>query len=255
MPTVELSSGEVYLAEHSPAEVRYPPLILLHGAGGTRLDWSPHIRRLPGLRVIAVDLPAHGKSTGESCTSIPAYAGIIRELLNVLAIQRAVIAGHSMGGAIAQQLALTAPSYAAGLILMGTGSKLPVEPSLTERIIKHTDQALDWLVEWAWSDQVSPEIKQLARQRMAHTPPEVLRDDFIACQSFDVRDQLEHIAAPVLVLGARDDRMVPLKFSHTLAERIPRATLVVIERSGHMFPIERGEEVAAHMDTWLAEHL
>lgn len=255
MPTSTLSSGTIYYAHHKAADARYPPLLLIHGAGGSHLDWPPQLRRLPGVPTFVIDLPAHGKSTGVSCSTVAGYAHRVAEFLAALSIDRAIIAGHSMGGAIAQQLALTAPQVVAGLILLGTGSKLPVEPTLSERIINQTEETLDWLVDWAWSEQTTPALKALARQRLPATPPEVLRDDFTACQSFDMRAKLAQISAPTLVIGAREDRMVKLKFSATLAERIPNAALVVIENAGHMFPLEHGADVAAHIRQWLTEHV
>ncbi len=255
MPTVDLPSGTIYYAHHTVADARFPPLLLIHSAGGSRLDWPPQLRRLPGVSALLIDLPAHGKSTGKSCTTVAGYAQHVAEFLAELSLDRAIIAGHSMGGAIAQQLALTTPQVVAGLILLGTGSKLPVEPTLPERIINQTGETLDWLVDWAWSEQTTPALKALARQRLSATPPEVLCDDFTACQSFDVRTKLAQISAPTLVIGTREDRMVKLKFSVTLAECIPNAALVVIENAGHMFPLERGADVAAHIRQWLTEHV
>jgi pimeloyl-ACP methyl ester carboxylesterase len=255
MPTITSLNGAIYYAQHTPDDSPYPPLVLIHGAGGSHLDWSPQLRRLPDTRVIALDLPAHGKSTGSSRTDTLQYAEDVCAFLDALDIERAIIAGHSMGGAIAQQIGLHMPDRAAGLILVGTGSKLPVEPTLTQRIMNETEQAIEWLIDWSWSANAPDDIKALGRERLAKTPPAVLRDDYFACQAFDVRAHLERIAAPTLVLGAREDRMVKLKFSITLCERIPNATLVVIEDAGHMFPLEKEQEVADSVANWLSEAL
>jgi len=78
-----------------------------------------------------------------------------------------------------------------------------------------------------------------------------LRGDYLACQSFDMRDRLHKITAPALIIAATDDRMVHLSFSETLAGRIPRAALVVIQGAGHMLPLERPAEVARAVTEWL----
>lgn len=158
-----------------------------------------------------------------------------------------------MGGAVAQQVALDAPQRVAGLVLLGTGSKLPVEPTLPRRIVEEPDAVVDWLVEWSWHPSTPPEVKALGRELVSAAPRVVVSADYRACQMFDTRDRLEQIAAPTLVIGASDDRMVPLKFSQTLAERIPNARLVVIENAGHMFPLERPRQVAGAIESWLAE--
>ncbi|MCZ2097485.1 MAG: alpha/beta fold hydrolase [Anaerolineae bacterium] len=253
MPSVNLPDGTLYYAEKRGAGADQPPLALVHGAGGSHVDWAPELRRLRGARVIALDLPGHGKSSAPGRDSIPAYARDVIALLDALAIPRAVIAGHSMGGAVAQQVALDWPDRVAGLVLLGTGSKLPVDPALPDRIVNEPEAALDWLVEWAWHPSASDEMRALGRALFSATPREVVRDDYRACQAFDVRARLEQIAAPALVVGAEDDRMVPLKFSRTLAERIPGARLVVIEGAGHMFPLEKAPQVASAIEGWLAE--
>jgi pimeloyl-ACP methyl ester carboxylesterase len=253
MPTLQLENRSIYYTQRKPEQTPYPPLVLVHGAGGSHLDWSPELRRLPDTHVIALDLPGHGRSADTGFTDTLAYADDVCAVLDALKIERAIIAGHSMGGAIAQQIGLRMPERAAGLVLVGTGSRLPVEPTLTRRIMTETEQAVDWLIDWSWGANAPQEMKDLGRQRLLDTPPEVLQGDYVACQKFDAREHLEQISAPTLVLGAKDDRMVKLKFSVTLSERIPNATLVVIEGAGHMFPLEKAQEVADAVTRWLSE--
>jgi pimeloyl-ACP methyl ester carboxylesterase len=181
------------------------------------------------------------------------YAQIVCDFLTTLDIKRAVIAGHSMGGAIAQQIALNMPDRAAGIILVGTGSKLAVDPTLPQRIIDAPERAVDWLIEWSWGVTAPIEMKRLGRERMLAVDPKVLQGDYLACMAFDVRDQLEQIKAPTLVLGSPDDWMVKLKFSQTLAERIPDAQLVVVNGGGHMFPLEQSEAVVKAVTAWFSE--
>lgn len=253
MRGVQLTDCTVYYTYKKSQSTVYLPLVLIHGAGATHLDWPPQLRRLPDRPILALDLPGHGRSTGPGRADTLAYAQDVCALLDALHIRRAIFAGHSMGGAIAQQIGINMPERAAGLILLGTGAKLPVEPTLPQRIIQDTEDAVNWVVEWSWGVDGPPEMKALGRERLLDMRPEVLRADYLACQAFDVRDQIEQIAAPTLVLAAREDRMVKLKFSETLSERIPNATLVVIEGAGHMFPLEKPQEVAEAVAHWLRE--
>ena len=109
-----------------------PPLLLIHGAGGSRLHWPPGIRRLTGWRVLAIDLPGHGDSPGPGERSIEAYTGCVLEWLDEYGVERVIPAGHSMGGAIALTLALQAPDRLAGMVLVGSGARLRVAPSILE---------------------------------------------------------------------------------------------------------------------------
>ncbi|NDJ78068.1 MAG: alpha/beta hydrolase [Chloroflexi bacterium] len=248
MPTI----NGLFFTERSHENSPYPPIVLVHGAGGSHLDWPPELRRLPQARVIALDLPGHGRSAGPGFDDTLEYARSVCTLLDGLNIERAVIVGHSMGGAIAQQIGIFLPARAAGLVLVGTGSKLPVEPTLPQRILDDPEGTVDWIAEWAWSADAPTDVKTLGRQRLLAVPPKVLRRDYLACQAFDVRESLGLITTPVLVLGATEDRMVKLKFSTYLAENIPNATLVVVDGAGHMFPLEKAQVVASAVSDWLA---
>lgn len=255
MPTVALSQDPealtLYYTRARAESPRYPPLLLVHGAGGSHLSWPPTLRRLPHADVIAPDLPGHGRSGGPGRADVRAYAEDMRALLDALALPRAVIVGHSMGGAIAQELALGAPERVAGLVLLGTGSKLPVAPELPPALLRAPEATVTRLMDWAWSAQTPDAVQQQGAQLMLEAGPQVLHDDFAACAVFDVRADVAKIAAPTLVVGGSDDRMVPPTFSRTLAESIPNAELRVLEGAGHMFPLERPQELAEVLADWL----
>lgn len=254
MPTAVIPNGTIYYTPTQPEASRYPPLVLIHGAGGSHLDWPPNLRRLPEAHVIALDVPGHGRSSGDGYDDTLLYAHDVVALLDTLDIEHAIIAGHSMGGAIAQQIGIHHSQRAAGLILIGTGSKLPIDPTLPQRIVEEPDATIDWIMSWAWHDSASADLKRLGRERLQTVPLSVLERDYLACQAFDVRDQLERITAPTLVLAATEDRMIKLKFSLTLSEHIPDATLVTIDQAGHMFPLEQPDAVTTAIQHWLSEH-
>src|SRR5512133_3755617 len=114
---------------HAPGDAGpHPPLVLVHGAGAASDDWPPELRALPGRRVLAVDLPGHGAAPGPAPGSVAAFASAVEALLDAHGIASAVIAGHSMGGAIALTLALERPARVAGLVLVSTGARLRVAP-------------------------------------------------------------------------------------------------------------------------------
>ena len=110
------------------------PVVLIHGAGGSCFSWPVDMRRLAGQRVIALDLPGHGKSRGVAQQSIPVYADQVHAFLSRLGLPETVLVGHSLGGAIALTVALKYPRQVAGLGLISTGAYLGVDGSLLQEL-------------------------------------------------------------------------------------------------------------------------
>ena len=230
-----------------------PPLVLIHGAGGTRLHWPPTLRRLPDTDVYAVDLPGHGEAPGAGQVTIAGYRQAIEAWMQALGLPPAVIMGHSMGGALALSLALEASAHVAGLVLVGTGARLRVHPLLLEasRVGGVPAETLATLVSWWYSPEASPRLRQLATRGLAATKASVLHGDFLACDGFDVMDRLSAIDRPALVIVGEDDHMTPVKYARFLAEHLPRARLEVIPAAGHMVMLEQPAAVEGVLRAWL----
>lgn len=240
------------LHEGSP-EGQKPPVVLLHGAGGTSLYWPPEMRRLKGYRVYAPDLPGHGKSAGSGAQTIPAYAQAVVEWLGALGLHRAVFVGHSMGSAIALSLALDYSEHVLGLGLLGAGARLRVAPEI---LTCAADPAMltnvvAVVVSWSFSPGASPRLVELATQRMSEARPSVLYGDFLACNAFDEMGRIAQIQQPALVICGSDDRMTPLRYSQYLADHIPHAALKVVHSAGHMVMLEQPRAVAEALGEFL----
>ncbi len=251
-PIAETASGPIWHARTRRPVTGRPPVVLIHGAGGSHLHWPPYLRRLPGTDVLALDLPGHGRSAGAGRDSIANYAADLLAWLDALAVERAVLCGHSMGGAVAQWLALERPERVAGLVLMGTGAMLRVAPILLETVLNNPAAVLGMMADWLYGPAAPPALRELGMQAMAAVPPAVFHGDLLACDQFDVRGRLAEICVPTLVVGATEDKMTPLKFSHYLAENIPGAQLVIVAEAGHMMMLERPDEVGAAVTRFLS---
>jgi pimeloyl-ACP methyl ester carboxylesterase len=238
-------ANEQYYFEHGEAAPVRLPLILIHGAGGTHLSWPPQLRRLPGWRVLAVDLPGHGRSPGKGRDSIREYAECILGFLDVCGIGRAVLCGHSMGSAIALCLALEHPERVSGLILVGAGGRLRVNPEILARAAGENTyrEAVRLVTAYSFSSRTSRRLVELAERRMAESPQPVLYGDFLACDAFDVMDRLGEVKQRTLIVCGEDDRMTPLRYARTLAERMPEARLEVLPGAGHMAMLEQPQRV------------
>lgn len=253
MPYVEIGGQRIFYAFHDNDAPSHATMLLIHGAGYHHLVWPAVLRRMPGMRVIAVDLPGHYKSEGEASRSVAEYAGFIVRLLDAMHIEHAVIGGHSMGGAIAQQFAATNPGRVAALILIASAARLNIAVDLLQLIASDQDSAIDRLSQAQWSRATPEQLKRLSRQQMRSISPDALQRDYAACAAFDLRDRLKDIRSPALVIAGDEDNLVPLSESRFLAQHLPNAKLKIIEGAAHMPMLERDIEVARAIETFLRE--
>jgi len=248
-------NADTYYFAHNGGGGDRPPVVLIHGAGGTYLNWSSEVRRLPGYRTYAIDLPGHGKSAGCGLQSVSAYAEAVLAWLDAVDLPRAVFIGHSMGGAIAQHLALHNADQVLGLGLVGTGARLRVHPEILQNTTTENTYrtAVDKLIQLAFSPQTPPRLVELASDRMAETRPTVLHGDFVASDAFNIMDQITGISQPTLVVCGIDDQLTPVRYSQFLADKIPDAQLEVIPDAGHMVMLEKPQQVAEVLVAFLNE--
>jgi len=230
---------------------RKPPLLLIHGAGGTSMHWPAALRRLPEYTVYALDLPGHGQSTGPGRDSIAAYCDVVHSFCQQMGLTQVVLAGHSMGGAIVQEFALHYPQRLAGMVLVGTGARLRVAPAVLSGIHSDLSGVARLLADWVYAPGSPTQLKRLYVQHTLANNPDVLYNDFVACDRFDRRADTARLATPALVLCGAEDQMTPPKFSEYLAQTLPRAELTIVPRCGHMLPLEAPEEVAARISLFL----
>jgi pimeloyl-ACP methyl ester carboxylesterase len=218
-------------------------LVFIHGAGGTHRHWGFQLQSLSGANLYSLDLPGHGRSGGKAPTSITGYAEFLSSFLEALGLTQAILVGHSMGGAIVQTFALNNASQVDGLILVGTGARLRVLPSILEGLLNNFEPTVEMMLSYAYSDRGPQELLGLGRQEWLATSPAVLHGDFLACDNFDVMDRLEEIRCPTLVLCGEEDQLTPPKYSEFLQKRIANAMLTVIPGAGHMVMLEQPDHV------------
>lgn len=251
MPFLTVAGRKTYYAHRRPVPKGSPPVVFIHGAGGTHQHWLYQVRDLPRSVTYAIDLPGHGQSAGPGCTDISAYGDWLVAFLDAAGLDRVVLVGHSMGGGIALDTALRSPSRVAGLGLIATGARLRVTPALFDALNYDPQAAVKLLCDWVFGTEASPELVRQAVRQMAATPVEVFYGDFVACNAFNVMDRLGQIAVPTLVLCGTQDNLTPLKYSVYLRDHIAGATLHLLEGAGHMVMLERPEAVAQALQAFL----
>jgi pimeloyl-ACP methyl ester carboxylesterase len=247
------------------------PVVLFHGLGASIYTWRKNIAPIAaaGFRVIAFDNRGFGfSSQPDSGYDNAAYLALAVGLLDSLHLTDAVLVGHSMGGAIAAQVAITHPRRARGLILIAAAGLGVREPllfrvarwpvvgrallalrgrGLTGRILRSTYADPRRVTE----EDVDQYYAPVARPGYAHVLRQVLRRF-----RFDgLAGQLDRVAAPTLVLWGDHDRVVPLPLGRALAAGIPRSAFLLIPDAGHAVQEEAPDEVNRLVIKFLKEGL
>jgi len=249
MPTI----AGIYFAEFDDGRKDQPPVILIHGAGSSHLVWPSEIRRLGGQRVLAIDLPGHGKSTGVGLQSISSISDQVMEFLAALELYQAVFVGHSMGGAVALDLAIRYSTHVAGLGLISTGAYLGVDPDFLENLNNPLTipTALVAFRQRAFGAHADPALIERSMQLMQKTRSSVLYGDWRACADFDVRETISHVQPPAWVIVGDEDQVTPVAYAHFLADRLPAARLQILPQAGHMGLLEQPGRIAQGLQQFL----
>jgi pimeloyl-ACP methyl ester carboxylesterase len=236
--------GELWVEERGDG----PELLLVQGLGNSSWAARHQMTSFPGRRVIWFDNRGTGRSSKEPPpASIEQLADDAASVLDGLGVERAHVLGHSMGGYIAQTLAVRRPDLVRSLMLVGTGAGKPGH----EHVPAETNA--QWLAnahlpaeEYAratmhlsfaagWKEANEEAYEGYVAERVEYpTPPECWRAQYDACVRFIEHGlPIEQIAVPVLVVHGDADRVVPISNGRAIARRIPGAQLVVLDGVGH----------------------
>lgn len=257
MPKVQVNGIDLFYDIKGTGE----PILLIAGFMCDRSYWSLIIPSLVSrYQVIRFDNRGMGQSSApDSPYSIQQMANDVAVLLDRIGIDKVHVVGHSMGGQIAQELALAHPQKVNSLILISslakgdglfnslieTWGELPVhlDLKLYEKVVLpwiFTDAfysipgMIEGLIEFAINYPFPPK---------AHT----LYHHSRAIIGHDTTDRLKYINCPTLVLVGKQDILTPVKFSQQLAQSIAKAELVVLDSGGHGILVESPDAAASVM--------
>lgn len=162
-----------------------------------------------------------------------------------------VLVGHSLGGAVALEIALSRPDLVSGLVLASTGARLPVPDDAIARIDEDFGAECARMVEQSWLHH-EPELIRRGTNSVISMGPEALMNDYLSARDHDVRGRLGSLDIPALVLSGESDRLVPPWLSEELADELPLASLVVIAECAHVPQLERADAVDLLIAAFLA---
>lgn len=234
-----------------------PPILLIHGAANDSEAWTKVTRGLlaAGQRVFVPDLPGHGRSSGQALDSIEALADWIVALLDALGIEKALLAGHSMGSLVALETTARSPQRVSGLALLGSTVPMPVSEALLDAARNKPDDACRMIMKFSHTPQFflngggghgvwGPGITLAIMRRAA---PGVLARDLANCNRYlhgeEAAARIAQNACPTLMIVAMRDRMTPRRNVQTLASALGNPPRCEIAACGHAMMNERPEEI------------
>lgn len=220
-------------------------IMFVHGSGLDHRSWALQTRWFAynGYSVLAPDLPGHSLSEGEALQSIEDMGAWLAEFVRATGASEVHAVGHSQGFLEVLELANQAPELLKSMTGVGTAGAIPVNPALIDAAKDSAGAAAEMLLMWGFGPDAQygisavPGMQPIAigRQIMARNP---LHADLVACAEYKNGSEIaKSIEVPSQLILARKDRLTPLKAGIAFAEELG-AQVTVIERYGHMLPIE-----------------
>ena len=245
-----------------------PPLLLINGYGATKDDWEPAFAEgLAGAsRVICPDNRGIGNSeSAEEPLTIEAMASDMVELLDSLGIESAAVAGWSMGGFIAQQLAADAPDRVSSLVLMATdpGGSLAVRrtPEVQTKLTDHTGtpherakRLLELLFPPAMATDIYDRFGDLVADAQSKLDIEVLEAQEMAMVGWlktDAEARLADITAPALIAAGSVDVVIPPQNAELIAARLNGSWLTRFPGAAHALMAQEPQRISQLINVFL----
>ena len=246
--TVDGRQVFAYTAAHAidPAK---STIVFVHGAGLDHSIFGLQSRYFGyhAHNVLALDLPAHGRSEGPPLGTVPQMADWVMRLLDAVKLEKAGVVGHSMGALVALECAARHPGRVGRIALLGTAYPMKVSDAFLQAAKENRHDAYDMETIWGHSAQAAlganpnPGMWMYgeALARLGRLAPGVLYSDLNACHTYAGGEAAAAaVRCPVLFVLGRRDQMTPAKAGAAFARTVPNARLVQLEASGHSLMTE-----------------
>ena len=229
-----------------------PPVVFLHGLGGTRTAWDPQLRGLADrFRCVAWDMPGYGASAPLEHLTFPAVADSLAALLDTLGVGSAHLVGLSFGGMHALHTAIRHPQRVRSLVLAGTSPAFGLDGTSPEswkaarlapleRGLTPAGMAGD-VIDAICAAPLNPPTRARLVESFGRIPAAGFRAAVECLTTHDVRGRLAEVTCPALVIVGGEDAETPPSYAAALAAGLPDSTLETLEGAGHLTPSEAPE--------------
>lgn len=264
MPKKYLQVGGVatYIQHTGPSTLpNQPPrldggaaVVCLHGAGSHSEFFVGVMEALEGRQgVLAFDQPGHGRSGNlDSLGAIDRMAQFTGDICDQLGLEKPVLFGHDMGGAVALQLALDRPDRVRALVIGAAGERIDVSEATLEQARRVSEGKERRPFDPAdFSGKTAPDVMKQAFMWGLKTDPRATYGDLLACHAWDATDRLSQLSLPTLILLGEDERPAVQERASALAEKLPNSELQTIAGAGHALLSEAPEALAEDLNRFI----
>jgi pimeloyl-ACP methyl ester carboxylesterase len=209
-------------------------LVFIHGSGRDHTFWKNQCEVLQDqFNILALSLPGHGLSEGKGEQDVSSYVEWVRDILVDFDIHRPVLIGHSLGAAISLAFAILYGDMLSGIVAVGGGSKMPVNPVILEGILNDIEATAPKIAKYGLAKENHERYARFLIDGLIKSNPVVVYGDFLACNCFDITKNVSSIRIPTLLICGAEDKLTQPSLSQFILEQIPTARLSLIEKAGH----------------------
>jgi len=224
-----------------------PPVVMVHGLGGSSNSFQPIVGALDKYRVVRIDLPGAGRSgMRPGLTGLAGLSAAVRDVMRALGIQQAHMVGHSMGTLICQYLAVSDPRMVTSLTLFGPilEPPLPARDALRQRAETARREGMAAIADAVSTASLATEAREKFPAAVAFVRESLMRQDpagyALHCEALAACEPADHAAikAPTALIAGREDPVAPVAMVERLGDAIDGARVEIMPACGHWMMIE-----------------
>ena len=254
-------NGENFFAATGgqPFSLKKPCIVFIHGAAMDHSIWMLQTRYFAhhGYSVLALDLPAHGRSSGAPIDSVLGMAEWLKEILDSLDVKQTIMVGHSLGSLVALEFSSKYSKMINSLALLGISAPMPVHDELYSNAEKNSHLAFELINSWGFGRKSQVGHNQIpgvwmtgnSIRLMESSSDGVLYSDLTAVKNYSCGlEAASKVVCPTLIVIGEKDKMTPPRATSVLNENLSNSDVFFIQNCGHMPMVEKPEELLFQLE-------